>query len=86
MTVSPGCRTVRSARKPTMLEGFWVESAMEAKSFSELPLNPPRPSPAVQETVDRDKKPISVSIHGRHDPIIVPRAVVVVESMQPCSG
>lgn len=43
-----------------------------------------KPTPsiaAVQETVDRDKKTISVSIHGRHDPIIVPRAVVVVESM-----
>ena len=24
---------------------------------------------------------IEISIHGRHDPIIVPRAVVVVESM-----
>ena len=37
--------------------------------------------PQLYFDVDRDKKPISVSIHGRHDPIIVPRAVVVVESM-----
>ncbi len=36
---------------------------------------------AIQETVNRQGDPITVSIKGRHDPIIVPRAVVVVESM-----
>ena len=42
----------------------------------------PTPSIAsVQDTVNKQGKPISVSIKGRHDPIIVPRAVVVVESM-----
>lgn len=42
----------------------------------------PTPSIAsVQETVNRNGENIEVSIKGRHDPIIVPRAVVVVESM-----
>lgn len=34
-----------------------------------------------QETVTRDGKETTVSIKGRHDPVIVPRAVVVVEAM-----
>lgn len=34
-----------------------------------------------QETVNRNGEDISIRIKGRHDPIIVPRAVVVVESM-----
>ena len=43
-----------------------------------------KPTPSIasfQDTVNKQGKPISVSIIGRHDPIIVPRAVVVVESM-----
>ena len=32
-------------------------------------------------SVTKDKEPLSLEIHGRHDPVIVPRAVVVVESM-----
>ncbi len=43
-----------------------------------------KPTPSIsieQETVTCDNKPTSITIHGRHDPIIVPRAVVVVESM-----
>ncbi len=34
-----------------------------------------------QRTVNKDKENIEIEIQGRHDPIIVPRAVVVVESM-----
>ena len=34
-----------------------------------------------QDTVNRDGEEITISIKGRHDPVIVPRAVVVVESM-----
>lgn len=42
----------------------------------------PTPSIAsVQQTVNKSQKDIDISIHGRHDPIIVPRAVVVVECM-----
>ena len=31
--------------------------------------------------MNRDGEEISISIKGRHDPVIVPRAVVVVEAM-----
>lgn len=42
----------------------------------------PTPSIAsVQKTVNKDGEEIEIEIKGRHDPIIVPRAVVVVESM-----
>ena len=34
-----------------------------------------------QHTVNESGEEIEISIHGRHDPVIVPRAVVVVESM-----
>lgn len=43
-----------------------------------------KPTPSIaapQQTVNRDGKEIEISIQGRHDPIIVPRAVVVVEAM-----
>lgn len=43
-----------------------------------------KPTPSIaqpQNTVNRAGENIEVEIHGRHDPIIVPRAVVVVESM-----
>lgn len=43
-----------------------------------------KPTPSIfreQQTIRRDGTPVSVQIKGRHDPVIVPRAVVVVESM-----
>lgn len=43
-----------------------------------------KPTPSIaakQETVNRSGEDIEVSIKGRHDPMIVPRAVVVVEAM-----
>lgn len=43
-----------------------------------------KPTPSIakeQRTVNRNGEEISISVKGRHDPIIVPRAVVVVESM-----
>ncbi len=43
-----------------------------------------KPTPSIfspQETVNKDGENIEISIKGRHDPVIVPRAVVVVESM-----
>lgn len=43
-----------------------------------------KPTPSIyrmQETVNKDLDNISIEIKGRHDPIIVPRAVVVVEAM-----
>lgn len=43
-----------------------------------------KPTPSIfseQETVNKDGENVTVQIKGRHDPVIVPRAVVVVESM-----
>lgn len=43
-----------------------------------------KPTPSVsrpQNTADRFGNNLSLEIHGRHDPVIVPRAVVVVEAM-----
>lgn len=43
-----------------------------------------KPTPSIfqtQHTVNRSGEDIDIQIKGRHDPIIVPRAVVVVESM-----
>lgn len=43
-----------------------------------------KPTPSIardQNTVNKSGENITLSIHGRHDPVIVPRAVVVVESM-----
>ncbi len=43
-----------------------------------------KPTPSIyltQQTVSQDGQETDLSIHGRHDPIIVPRAVVVLECM-----
>lgn len=43
-----------------------------------------KPTPSVakpQKTVTKDKNNVEIEIKGRHDPVIVPRAVVVVEAM-----
>lgn len=43
-----------------------------------------KPTPSIarpQQTIRSDGSETELSIHGRHDPVIVPRAVVVVESM-----
>lgn len=43
-----------------------------------------KPTPSIfktQQTVNQQGEPIQVAIKGRHDPVIVPRAVVVVEAM-----
>ena len=43
-----------------------------------------KPTPSIsqpQKTVNEKHEDIDIEIHGRHDPVIVPRAVVVVEAM-----
>lgn len=43
-----------------------------------------KPTPSIstpQNTISKNGEPVEISIHGRHDPVIVPRAVVVVEAM-----
>jgi len=43
-----------------------------------------KPTPSIaktQHTINKDGEDIEIGIRGRHDPVIVPRAVVVVETM-----
>lgn len=43
-----------------------------------------KPTPSIsqpQQTVNRSRENVEVQIKGRHDPVVVPRAVVVVEAM-----
>ena len=43
-----------------------------------------KPTPSIarpQQTINRNGDAVTLEIHGRHDPVIVPRAVVVVEAM-----
>lgn len=43
-----------------------------------------KPTPSIartQQTVNKSGENIDINIHGRHDPVVVPRAVVVVEAM-----
>ncbi|MDO4522363.1 MAG: chorismate synthase [Eubacteriales bacterium] len=43
-----------------------------------------KPTPSIfatQQTVNKSGEPIEINIKGRHDPVVVPRAVVVVEAM-----
>lgn len=43
-----------------------------------------KPTPSIsspQPTVNQDRQETDITIHGRHDPLVVPRAVVVVEAM-----
>lgn len=43
-----------------------------------------KPTPSIaqsQKTVNESGENTTIAIHGRHDPVIVPRAVVVIESM-----
>ena len=43
-----------------------------------------KPTPSIastQETINNEGENITINIKGRHDPVVVPRAVVVVESM-----
>ena len=43
-----------------------------------------KPTPSIyteQSTVNNKGEDVNIKIEGRHDPIIVPRAVVVVENM-----
>ncbi len=43
-----------------------------------------KPTPSIarpQQTVDRSGRDTEIAVRGRHDPVVVPRAVVVVEAM-----
>jgi chorismate synthase len=43
-----------------------------------------KPTPSIaqnQKTINRSHENVEIEIHGRHDPVVVPRAVIVVKSM-----
>jgi len=46
-----------------------------------IAFKPPPSVAAVQSTVDADGNPSQIAVKGRHDPVIAPRACVVVEAM-----
>ena len=52
-----------------------------AEIYFRAAIKPTASIASLQQTVNRDREETEIVIHGRHDPIIVPRAVVVVESM-----
>ena len=60
-----------------MLGGISDGSAI----YFRVPFKPTASIARPQQTVNIDGEAIEISIQGRHDPIIVPRAVVVVEAM-----
>lgn len=49
--------------------------------YMEIGIKPTPSIASTQETCNRDGENIEIKIKGRHDPIIVPRAIVVVECM-----
>lgn len=54
---------------------------MEVPLYYAQPSNRHHLFPQPQKTVNTAGENIEIAISGRHDPVIVPRAVVVVESM-----
>jgi len=46
-----------------------------------LAAKPPASIAQPQQTVDRDGNPVTIEVHGRHDPTVLPRLVPVAEAM-----
>ncbi|PMP87097.1 MAG: chorismate synthase, partial [Chloroflexus aggregans] len=46
-----------------------------------LAAKPPASIARPQQTVDRDGNPVTIEVHGRHDPTVLPRLVPVAEAM-----
>ena len=79
-------KTGKSAKQAITPVASWVVSVMEARSFSVLISNQPLPLASHRKQLHATAKIsllkfMDVTIKGRHDPVIVPRAVVVVEAM-----
>lgn len=64
-----------------MLGESWAASVMGSEIILRAHIKPTPSISQPQQTITKDRESISLEIHGRHDPVIVPRAVVVVESM-----
>ena len=63
------------------VKGFEIGDGFEDEIVFRAAVKPTPSISALQETVNKQGEDIEVSIKGRHDPMIVPRAVVVVEAM-----
>jgi chorismate synthase len=46
-----------------------------------LAAKPPASIARPQQTVDREGNPVTIEVHGRHDPTVLPRLVPVAEAM-----
>jgi chorismate synthase len=46
-----------------------------------LAAKPPASIAQPQQTVDREGNPATITIHGRHDPTVLPRLVPIAEAM-----
>lgn len=76
-TVENGIITKKTNHAGGILGGMSDGDTLIARAYI-------KPTPSIfkaQETVNKNREPIQVQIKGRHDPVIVPRAVVVVEAM-----
>ena len=66
-------------------DSFFAENGQISSDGSPILLRAAiKPTPSIsqpQKTVNTNGENIEIEISGRHDPVIVPRAVVVVESM-----
>ena len=72
-----GCVTKKTNHAGGILGGISDGSEIVLRAYV-------KPTPSIfseQETINKDGENIHINIKGRHDPIIVPRAVVVVEAM-----
>ena len=78
-TYNQNCKTIQKA---TNHSGGTLGGMTDGAPLTMRIAIKPTPSIAsLQKTVKKSGEEISIEIKGRHDPIIVPRAVVVVESM-----
>lgn len=74
-------RDGKPAKKTNHSGGVLGGMSDGAQIFFRAAIKPTPSIASLQETINKNGEEIEVSIHGRHDPVIVPRAVVVVESM-----
>ena len=75
--VSSGCVRTKTNHAGGILGGISTGEDIVLKAAF-------KPTPSIslpQETVSRSGEPVTISIKGRHDPVIGPRAAVVVEAM-----
>lgn len=78
----PAAENAGSLRKATNHSGGILGGISDGSDILLQACFKPTPSISLpQQTVNRDGIPADIEIHGRHDPVIAPRAAVVVETM-----